>query len=93
MQLPDLKLDAISFSQAPTRSQIVNCLRDISKFLGQMGGSLILDGSYTVADQQMGAMLNASIQLKASADQFDQSPNSAGLSTPQIAPQVMRPRG
>jgi hypothetical protein len=90
MQVPDLKLAEISFSAAPTRSQLVNMLRDIHKFLGNVGAALIMDGSYTIADQPLGAMLNASIQLKAASDQFDAGPSAQGLSEPRMAPGVPR---
>lgn len=90
MEVPDLHLAEIKFSAAPTKSQLSNMLRDISKFLGHIGAALILDGSYTIADPPMGAMLNGSIQLKASADQFDAGPNVAGLATPMPAPGQVR---
>lgn len=89
MEVKNLELASISFSEAPTKSQIVNMLRDIHKFLGRVGGALILDESYSIADPPLGAMLNASIQLKASADQFEQGPNAAGLAVPQGGPQVV----
>lgn len=92
MEVPDLKLDAITFTSAPTKSQLVYALRDISKFIGNVGGALILDGSYTVADQALGTMLNASIQLKACADGFDNGPSASGLAVPQPGPQVVRGR-
>lgn len=92
MEVKNLELAAISFSEAPTKTQLVNTLRDIHNFLGRVGGSLILDGSYTIADPAMGAMFNASIQLKASADQFEAGPNAAGLAVPQPGPQVVRGR-
>lgn len=90
MQVPDLHLGEITFTSAPTKTQTVNALRDISKFLGNIGGALILDGSYTVADQCLGTLLNASIQLKASAQAFDEGPNASGLAIPQPGPQVVR---
>jgi hypothetical protein len=92
MDVKDLELDAISFNQAPTKSQLVNTLRDVSNFLGRIGGALILDGSYSVADPPLGQMLNASIQLKASADAFDAGPNASGLALPQPAPGPQRVR-
>jgi hypothetical protein len=89
LQVKDLHLDAIDFSEAPTKTQLVNTLRGIHEFLGRVGGALILDGSYSIADQPLGAMLNASIQLKASADQFEAGPNAAGLAVPAAGPQVV----
>ena len=86
MDVKDLHLDAIDFNQSPTKSQLVNLLRDIHGFLGRVGGSLILDGAYSVADPPLGAMLNATIQLKAAADQFEAGPNASGLALPQQAP-------
>ena len=86
MDVKNLELEAISFNQAPTTSQLVNSLRSISDFLGRVGGALILDGAYTVADPPLGQMLNASIQIKASADAFSAGPNASGLSLPQPVP-------
>jgi hypothetical protein len=86
MDVKDLKLDAISFNQPPTKSQLVNTLRDVSTFLGRVGGALILDGAYSVADPPLGQMLNSAIQLKASADAFDAGPSASGLALPQPAP-------
>jgi hypothetical protein len=86
LDVKNLELEAISFNQAPTKSQLTNALHDISKFLGRVGGALILDGAYSVADPPLGQMLNASIQIKAAADAFDAGPNSSGLSLPQPVP-------
>lgn len=83
MDVKDLQLDAISFSQAPTKSQLVNTLRAIHSFLAKMGGSLLMDESYTIGDQPMGVMLNASVMLKQAADQFDAGPSASGLAVPQ----------
>jgi hypothetical protein len=90
VDLKDLHLEEIKFSTPPTKSQIVNCLRDIFKFINRMGGALILDESYNIADPPMGAMLNGSIQLKAAEDQFEAGPNVAGLATPMPAPGQVR---
>jgi hypothetical protein len=92
MEVQDLKLEAISFSAAPTKSQLVNMLRDITTFLGRVGGALILDGSYTIAEPPMGAMFNGSIQLKAAADGFEAGPNASGLAVPQGGPRVVGQR-
>jgi len=89
MQVPDLKLAEISFSAAPTKTQLVNMLRTIHSFLGSVGASLIMDGSYTIADPPMGALFNGAIQLRASADGFEGGPNSSGLAIPQGGPRVV----
>ena len=89
MDVKDLQLDAISFNQAPTKSQLVNMLRDLHNFIGRVGGSLLMDGSYTIGDQAVGVMLNASVGLKQAADLFEQGPNAAGLAVPQGGPQVV----
>jgi hypothetical protein len=68
----------------------VNALRSIHTFLGRVGGALMLDGSYSVADQPMGEMLNASIQLKKAEAMFEAGPNASGLAVPQPGPQVVR---
>ena len=93
MQVYDLKLDSIEFTQAPTKSQLVNALNDISTFISHMGGALILDDTYSVADQPLGEMLNASIMLKKAAAQFEAGPSASGLAVPQPGgPQVVRGR-
>lgn len=92
MEVKNLHLDEISFSEAPTKTQLVNLLQDIHKFLGRVGGALILEGSYTIADQPLGQMLNGSIQLKAAADGFEAGPSAAGLAVPAPGPQVVRGR-
>jgi hypothetical protein len=92
MEFPDLHLAEIKFNAAPTKTQLTNLLRDISKFLGNVGGALILDGSYTVADPPLGQTLNSAIQLKAAADAFENGPNASGLAVPQPGPQVVRGR-
>lgn len=86
MHVPDLKLEAISFSAAPTKSQLVNTLRTISTFLSNMGASLILDGSYNIGEQALGETLNSAIKLKQCADLFENSPGASGLAVPQAIP-------
>lgn len=79
METKDLSLDAISFKEAPTKTQLVNVLRDIHRFLSRLGGVIIADEQFTIADPAVGAMLNGTIQLRAAADQFEAGPNQAGL--------------
>jgi len=90
MEFPDLKLDEIKFNSAPTKTQMVNLLRDISKFVGDCGAAMILDHSYTIADQPLGMALNAAIQFKAAADAFEGGPNASGLAVPQPVPMPRR---
>lgn len=90
MEVKNLELAAISFTAAPTKTQLTNALREIHGFLGKVGGSLLMDGSYSIADQPLGVMLNAAVALKQSADLFDQGPNVAGLATPMPAPGQVR---
>jgi hypothetical protein len=90
MDLKDLHLDEISFSAPPTKTQIVNVLRDIYKFVNRMGGAIILDESYSISDPPVGSMLNGAIQLRAAADAFEAGPNVAGLAVPQQAPGQVR---
>jgi hypothetical protein len=89
MNVPDLHLSEISFKETPTKSQLVNALRDIQTFLGRVGGSIIADGSYSIADQPVGVLLNASVALKQSADLFEAGPNASGLAVPGGGPQVV----
>lgn len=89
MEVKDLHLAEIHFTAPPTKSQLTNALRSIHEFIGKMGGALIIDGSYSIADPPMGAMFNGSIQLKAALDQFEGGPNGAGLAIPQGGPRVV----
>ena len=90
MQTPDLKLDAITFNAPPTKSQLVNTLREISKFVSNCAASVVLDGSYSVSDQPCGGMFNASTMLKQCADGFENGPNATGLAVPQPGPMAVR---
>ncbi len=92
MEVKNLELAAVSFTEAPTKTQLVNLLRDIHKLIGRVGGSLLMDESYTIGDQAVGVMLNASVALKQAADLFEQGPNAAGLAIPAQGPQVVRGR-
>jgi hypothetical protein len=92
MDLKDLHLTEISFSAPPTKTQVVNTLRDIFKFINRMGGALILDESYNIGDQAVATMLNGAIQLRAAADAFENGPNATGLAVPQPGPQVVSRR-
>jgi hypothetical protein len=86
MEARDLTLDAISFKESPTKSQLVNTLRDIHKFLSRMGGMMLADESYAISDQPLTTMMNASVQLKAAADMFEAGPNRDGLLQAMPAP-------
>ena len=79
MEFPDLHLEEFSFSSAPTKTQLVNVLRSMHSFLSRVGGAVIADGQYTIADQALATMLNGSITLKAAADQFEAGPNQQGI--------------
>ena len=95
MEVKDLHLDAISFSAPPTKTQIVNILRDVSQFLTRMGAAVVLDGSYSVSDPPLGETLNAATKLKQCAQAFEDGPNVSGLALPQPVPggpQVVRGR-
>lgn len=86
MEFSDLHLDAQDFKEAPTKTQIINLLHDVEKFLARVGAALMLDGSYRIGEQSVGTLLNATIQLRAAADAFEQGPNSTGLAVPQPGP-------
>ena len=92
MELPDLHLDAIDFKEPPTKTQTINALRDIEKFLTRMGGAIVAEGSYRMGEQSIGTLLNATIQLRAAADAFEQGPNASGLAVPQPGPVPMQRR-
>ena len=86
MQVPDIHLDAISFSSAPTQSQLINTLRDISKFLNRLGASVILEGMYTAGDPAIGETLNVGTKLRQCADLLENGPSASGLAVPQAMP-------
>lgn len=92
MEFNDLHLDAISFTAAPTKTQIVNTIRDMQKFLTRLGGALLVDGSYALGDEPIAILFNGTIQLRGAADRFEAGPNVAGLTTPQPVPGQVGPR-
>lgn len=79
MEFKPLKLDVIEFTAPPTKTQVVNLLQDMEKFLQRVGGALLCDGSYKSSDQAVGAMLNGAAHLAAAATLFEQAPSQAGL--------------
>lgn len=83
MEFPDLHLAEVNFTAPPTKSQIVNTLRDITKFLQSVGGSVLHDGSYTIGGEEIGQLLNATLQLRVAADKFE-GPSGSGLAVPQL---------
>lgn len=89
MEVKDLKLDEISFKEAPTKSQIVNTLADIEKFLNKMGGSLLMEGTYCMGDPAVGALLNGIMHIRSAKDAFENGPNATGLALPQPQPMPM----
>lgn len=89
MEVPDLKLDAISFNAPPTKTQLVNMLRDISKFVNACAASVVLDGSYKPADPPCGSMFNGAHMLNQCADGFEAGPNATGLAVPQPGPMAV----
>ena len=89
MEVKPLSLSGYEFKEPPTKSQLVNCLRDISGFLSRVGGALLADEAYAITDQPLATMLNAGVTLKASADQFDAGPNKEGLVHAMPAPPQM----
>ena len=95
MNLKDVELEAATFTEPPTKSQLVNVLRNVSQFLSRMGAAVILDGSYAVSDPPLGETLNAATKLKQCAQAFEDGPNASGLALPQPVPggpQVVRGR-
>lgn len=87
MEVPDINLDAISFSNNPTPSQLANAMTSIHKFLSRVGGILTADGSHTSADETVALILNSSTSLKRAADIFGS--NTSGLVLP-LPPANMR---
>lgn len=82
MEFKDLELEAASFKDTPTKTQVVNTLRDIQKFLTRMGGALLVDGSYSLGDESIGVLLNSAVQVRVAADKFEAGPNQSGLAVP-----------
>lgn len=80
-----LKLDAIEFSSAPTKTQFENTCQDIEKFLNKMVGMMLAEGYASGMDQYVGAVLTAANQLRGARDM---SGGTANLAVPQ--PQMVR---
>ena len=91
LRQPEFKL-AIDFSDVPTKSQLVNMCRDISKFLNNVGASLIIDEQYMANEPQCGGLLNVATELKKLSDMIDNPNNNSGLVQAQPAPPHMMPR-
>ena len=83
MDLKDLELDAIKFTEPPTTSQTVSTLRTLEKFVSRMGAALVMDGSYRIGDEAPAAIFGAAVHLRAAADKFENAPNTSGLALPQ----------
>lgn len=79
MDVKDLHLEEIKFSETPTQTQLIRSIRSIHQFLSRLGGAILTSEMYTIADQPLGVMLNAAVQLKAAADQFEAGPSKTGL--------------
>lgn len=90
MEFKDLKLEEISFTTPPTKTQVVNKLRDMHQFLTKMAGALLLDGSYDASDEPVSHLLGSTLQLKMAAEKFDAGPNSSGLAVPRAVPMTTR---
>lgn len=87
-----LHLPEQSFQEAPTRSQLSNLCRDISRFMNLVGASLIVDEIHMPNEPQCGELFNTATKLKALADFIDnpQQANAAGLAVPQPGPMQVR---
>lgn len=90
MDLKDLELDAIKFTNTPTPTQAVNALRDLEKFVSRMGASLVMGGAYRIGDEAPAAIFGAAVHLRAAADKCEQAPNTSGLTLPAQMPGPQR---
>lgn len=86
MELHDLELEAIKFTEPPTKSQVSNALRDVESFLARLGGIILAEKNplAKIGDPSIGTLLNATTQIRAAADAFENGPNSSGLAVPQL---------
>lgn len=84
-----LHLPEHSFNDTPTKTQLDNCLADITTFLNKVCGGYLASGEYSVADQPLGALLNATVQLKGAKELFAGNSN-AGLAIPRPVPERVR---
>lgn len=83
----EIKLAAIEFNRAPTKTQLENAVRDIGIFLNKAIGSMLAEGEFSVTEQFVGVSLNAIVQLKQAQDVMA---GNANLAVPQPRPQVVR---
>jgi hypothetical protein len=86
-----LSLPKHEFNDTPTKTQLDNALGDIITFLNKVAGGYLANGEYTVADQPLAALLNATVQLRGAKDLFQN--NTAGLAVPRPGPVSMPGRG
>ena len=88
MELPDLKLDAIEFSSAPTEDEVIKTIQDIELFLTKVSGVLFAAGKYSVMDQsqKMQKLFGALVAMKGAREAFQGISN---IAQPQLMPQRM----
>jgi hypothetical protein len=87
----ELKLEAIAFTSAPTKTQLENAVRDIGTFLNKAVGAMLAEGHFTVTEQFIGVSLNAIVQLRQAQDAIAGQANLA-LPQPGRPPMQMVPR-
>lgn len=84
-----IKLEAIEFTSAPTKTQFENTLNSMEDFLNRMVGKMLAEGEAKATDQFIGQTLNAAIGLRTARDI---SQGNSGLAIPQqqARPQMVR---
>lgn len=77
----DIKLQAFDFSdRTPTKTQIENMCNDMSVFLQKLSGSLMATGEFSIKEQFLQHLFNATGGLLAAKDAL--GANTSGIAQP-----------
>lgn len=76
-----IKLEAIEFSESPTKTATINALLAMEKFINQMAGAQMLNGDYTAMTPEMQLLLTAAVHVKKAEQAFS---GQAGLPQPRV---------
>ena len=83
----NIVLEGQSFTDSPTKTQTINALQSIERFLNQIAGAQLLKQEYLASQPEMQNLLNASVLVKKAAETFS---GTSGLAVPQGGPQIVR---
>ena len=81
-----INLEAVSWNEEPTPTQMFNALKGMEDFLSKTSGALLLAGTYSCADPSMVALLNATVTLRLARNGFDMQMGG------QVVQQIGRPQ-